>query len=126
MELITIQTLRISRPNLNIYLRFSFYNTALLELSKPITFNQYIQPIQLTTVCDTPHMGGVPVVAAGTGRTELDKPPSDYLIRHAQLTTISSELCATRKLYEKNPLTVICVYETPVGGQAAFKGDSGI
>lgn len=96
-----------------------------MELPTPISFNQYIQPISLTTVCDVPHLGGKSVIATGTGRTEMDKPPSDFLIRQAHLTTIPSKKCADQKLYEDNPKRVICVYETSDGSQAAYKGDSG-
>lgn len=70
-------------------------------------------------------MGGEPAITTGTGRIEMDKPTSDYLLRQAQFTTVSSEECANLKLGEDNPDTVICAYEAPAGGQAAFKGDSG-
>lgn len=100
---------------------------ALIQLPTPISFNHFIQPANLTNVSDASHLGGLVVVAAGTGRNKLDVPIPDGLLRYANFLTLSSELCVRNMLYEMNPNAIICAGVNFANkNQSIYKGDSGI
>lgn len=105
---------------------FPILKIALLELPTPITFDHYIRPVNFTDICLTPHMGGKTVTAAGTGRTKLDEKASDWRLRHAHFTTMSSEFCSSQLHYKLNPNSIICGNVDIANNQSIYNGDSGI
>lgn len=98
---------------------------ALLELPTPITFDQYVRPVNLTNFCSIPHMGGEIVTAAGTGRTQMDESASDWRLRHAHSMTISSEFCSNQLQHKLNPNGILCGDVNRTNNQSIYDGDSG-
>lgn len=76
-------------------------------------------------MCDTPHLGGKTVIAAGTGNFIPCKQPSDYKLRYAQFVTIDSNKCSDKTVHKNDPYTIICAYENMATGQTTSNGDSG-
>lgn len=115
--------------DLFIFLIFFFKNSsyviALLELSEPIAFNRHNQPIEITDDCETPHMGGKPVISIGTGRTDRELPCSNFEMRHAEFETIGSEFCTEQTNLGEDPNTLICTFQNDKTGQSIWFGDSG-
>lgn len=91
----------------------------------PITFNEYVQPVELSSVCDTPRMNKLSVTVAGTGRTQKEEPVSEDVLRYAQFTTMASRSCVPFMKYHIHEDTVICGFGNAITNQAAHKGDSG-
>lgn len=103
------------------------HDIGLIKLPSPITFNEFIQPVAFTHVCETPHMGGQDVITAGMGYTSMEKPltSNKHRLRHARLVTMPSKHCSQQSANRKNPDTIICVLSNGANGQSAYKGDSG-
>lgn len=118
------------------------FTIALLELPAPIKFSQYIKPVKLTNVCDTPHLGGQAVIAAGMGLTEGQKVYADdrskIRLREVNLITLASDYCSKAKIdmYSNGNVTrdilinnhrhgIICVEPNYAQEQYTARGDSG-
>lgn len=111
--------------NDKIYLFFVFISIGLLKLDTPIELNQYIQPVELSDVCDSPRMKGLPVTVAGTGRTTKEEPVSEDVLRYAQFTTMPSSSCVPYTNFKRASDSIICGFGNDTTEQVAHKGDSG-
>lgn len=87
--------------------------------------SRLIQPVQLTTSCEIPHLGGRSVIAAGMGRinTKQSIPLSERRLRQAHFETISSQVCSNN-VRHPNPQMIVCT-EANDRGQSGAPGDSG-
>lgn len=108
----------------------SFYPiwwTGLIELIIPIEFNEFIQPVNLTTGCAIPHLGKQEVILSGRGLPELDESNIEFdsRLRHAFFVTASHSFCRNMVTPMKDPNSVICAMEN-IQGQRGFCGDSGM
>lgn len=83
----------------------------------------------MTNVCDSPHAGGMEVIAAGTGTYMHFQytQRSELRLRQASFVTIDSVHCLDYLTHKNrvNPDAIICAH---VNGndQAVYTGDSGI
>lgn len=71
-------------------------------------------------------MGGQTITVAGTGRTKMNEPASDWRLRHAHSTTVSSEFCSNQLTYKLNPNGILCASVDITNNQSIYDGDSGI
>lgn len=93
-------------------------DVALIEVDKPITFTDFIKPIQISCNHTQP---GTKTVIAGTGYTnDVDKKLSNGL-RWINLTTVSNLYC--KYVFSRIESTNICAVGNPK--QGACQGDSG-
>lgn len=98
----------------------------MIELPTPIVLDVFIQPAKLTNLCQASSLGGLKVVAAGTGRIYYHKRTDDTQLREAIMEIMPSENCTRRtSKYGVSPNTAICAI---VGqdGLSTYFGDSGI
>lgn len=98
-------------------------------MSSPITFNEFIQPVNLTNICEIPHLGGQAVIAAGMGMDDFttSKNRDQFRLRQASFVTMSSELDKCTALPDDNQVdanTVICAKPNE-HQQSIYYGDSG-
>jgi secreted trypsin-like serine protease len=100
-------------------------DVALLKLATPLVFDKLTQPVPLRK---SPVPTGATVVVSGFGRTGYNEHSSEHL-KHAEMTVIASEECATKTKHFYEGL--ICVngpIETGTckgdsGGPAVYKGE---
>ena len=90
---------------------------AILELTEPVTFNEYVQPVCLPGPTAE---AGSSVVLIGWGMVEIGGPPY-HTLKQVQVKVIGD----CERFHDKiNPDKQICVGH-PVTGSAACQGDSG-
>lgn len=83
------------------------YDVALLELSNPVTFNSYVQPICLPTN-GLPFPPGKICYVTGWGSNGWNKPASKFL-QEAPVRLVSRTECNKKKSYDGTvPMTALC------------------
>jgi len=95
------------------------YDVAILKLSTPLTFNDFVSPVCLPQKDDEP---GTPAVATGWGYTEEGGNPSNEL-RQVTLPIVSQKQCI--KDYGKWITDRMLCAGYQEGGKSTCSGDSG-
>lgn len=93
----------------------------MIRLPHKIQFSQYIQPVQLPSVCETPK--NIEVIAIGRGATS-DHSGISRQLRFAELTTLSTSDCRKTFPFLIFRKSVICA-QNQASLQSICKGDSG-
>lgn len=107
-----------TNPNLFIYILLL---TALIRLPEPIK-DKCVKPAKLAKSIST-QLGGVNVITAGAGHSNIEQTPMDHVLRHAGFVTVPSNECERKFNGPFIAQSVVCT--KTVNGSAFYKGDSG-
>lgn len=97
--------------------------TGLIELATPVQFTKSIQPAVLPQNCDEIDPFEL-AYAAGNGRTEENKRPTEQKLRHSFFMTMMRQECES-KIGSEIPNSVSIICAEPIEERHVGSGDSG-